>query len=83
MSSVTEKTIGGCSPTLKVQIDDEADKMTKQSENLVYVDSEEPELHASTYFALAAMFLLNLVQVFGLMGPPAGVSAFSPKINKI
>lgn len=42
-------------------------------ENLVYEDDQQPELHARTYFALAAMFLLNLVQVFGLMGPPAGV----------
>ncbi|KAJ6096719.1 hypothetical protein N7486_007465 [Penicillium sp. IBT 16267x] len=38
--------------------------------NLVYEEDEEPELHAQTYIALAAMFLLNLVQVFGLMGPP-------------
>lgn len=42
-------------------------------ENLVYEEDEEPELHAQTYFALAAMFLLNLVQVFGLLGPPAVV----------
>lgn len=42
-------------------------------ENLVYEEDKEPELHAQTYFALAAMFLLNLVQVFGLLGPPAAV----------
>lgn len=42
-------------------------------ENLVYEEEEEPELHAQTYFALAAMFLLNLVQVFGLLGPPSAV----------
>lgn len=41
--------------------------------NLVYEEDEEPELHAQTYFALAAMFLLNLVQIFGLLGPPAAV----------
>ena len=41
--------------------------------NLVYAEDEEPEFHAQTWFALAAMFCLNLVQVFGLMGPPAGV----------
>jgi hypothetical protein len=48
---------------------------TKQEieENLVYEEDEEPELHAQTYFALAAMFLLNLVQVFGLLGPPTVV----------
>lgn len=42
-------------------------------ENLFYEEDEEPELHAQTYFALAAMFLLNLVQVFGLLGPPTVV----------
>lgn len=42
-------------------------------ENLVYEEDEEPELHAQTYFALAAMCVLNLVQVFGLLGPPAAV----------
>jgi hypothetical protein len=45
--------------------------------NLVYEDDEEPELHARTYFALAAMFFLNLVQVFALQGPPAVVSGES------
>lgn len=42
-------------------------------ENIVYEEDEEPELHAQTYFALASMFLLNLVQVFGLLSPPAVV----------
>ena len=42
--------------------------------NLIYENSEEePELHARTYLALAAMFLLNYVQVVALMGPPAVV----------
>lgn len=42
--------------------------------NLTYDDvDEEPELHARTYIALLAMFLLNLVQVFALQGPPAVV----------
>jgi hypothetical protein len=42
--------------------------------NFVYDDNdEEPELHARTYFALAAMFFLNLVQVLALQGPPAVV----------
>ena len=42
--------------------------------NLVYDDvDEEPELHARTYIALAAMFFLNLVQVVALQGPPAVV----------
>lgn len=44
--------------------------------NLVYNDNdEEPEFHARTWFALAAMFLLNMVQVFALQGPPAVVCA--------
>jgi hypothetical protein len=34
---------------------------------------EEPELHARTYLALVAMFLLNMVQVIALSGPPAVV----------
>lgn len=42
--------------------------------NFVYDDNEEePELHARTYTALAAMFFLNLVQVLALQGPPAVV----------
>jgi hypothetical protein len=42
--------------------------------NLEYNDDEEePEIHARTYIALAAMFLLNLVQVVALQGPPAVV----------
>ena len=44
-------------------------------DNLTYDDvEEEPELHMRTYVALASMFLLNLVQVFALQGPPAVVS---------
>ncbi|KAK0301687.1 hypothetical protein LTR82_018166 [Friedmanniomyces endolithicus] len=44
-------------------------------DNLIYDDPEgEPELHARTYVAVAAMFLLNLVQVFALQGPPVVLS---------
>jgi len=44
--------------------------------NLGYDDDEhEPEIHARTYYALTAMFLLNLVQVLALQGPPAVVCA--------
>lgn len=43
--------------------------------NLIYDKAEEePQIHARTFVALAAMFLLNLVQVFALQGPPAVVS---------
>jgi hypothetical protein len=33
----------------------------------------EPELHARTYIALAAMILLNFVQILALQGPPTVV----------
>ena len=53
---------------------DHVDHVPEVAANLVYDDNdEEPELHLRTYFALAAMFLLNLVQVFALQGPPAVV----------
>lgn len=42
--------------------------------NLAYdIVDEEPEVHIRTYIATAAMFLLNLVQVFALQGPPVAV----------
>ena len=42
--------------------------------DLAYDDVDnEPELHARTYIALMAMFLLNMVQLFALQGPPAVV----------
>ena len=52
----------------------------KSERNLVYDDAEqEPELHLRTYVAVAAMFLLNFVQVFALTGPPVvvGVTVLS------
>jgi hypothetical protein len=50
------------------------DRHVTSATNLVYDDiDEEPELHARTYIALAAMLLLNLVQVVALQGPPAVV----------
>jgi hypothetical protein len=50
------------------------ERIVTSADNLVYDDvDEEPELHARTYIALAAMFLLNLVQVLALQGPPAVV----------
>jgi hypothetical protein len=51
------------------------DAVLTSSTNLIYLhEGEEPELHAWTYFAVAAMFLLNMVQVLALQGPPAVVS---------
>ncbi|KAJ5885601.1 hypothetical protein N7504_011437 [Penicillium tannophilum] len=49
--------------------------------NLVYEEDEEPELHIQTYIALAAMFFLNLVQVFGLLGPPFGLTYIEEDLN--
>ena len=50
------------------------ERIVTSEDNLVYNDvDEEPELHARTYLALASMFVLNLVQVFALQGPPAVV----------
>ena len=64
------------SPDIKETSENEhvEDSAKTQDLNLIYEGDEEPELHLQTYFALAAMFFLNLVQVFALMGPPAGVS---------
>lgn len=43
----------------------------EHSDNLVYENTEEePELHMKTYIALAAMFMLNMVQLVALQGPP-------------
>ncbi|KAK5444376.1 hypothetical protein LTS15_010491 [Exophiala xenobiotica] len=50
--------------------------------NLVYDDvDEEPELHARTYVALLAMFVLNMVQVFALQGPPAVLSIIGKDLD--
>ncbi len=59
-----------------------ADKESKDLEkwdtlpgNLVYDEvDEEPELHARTYGAMAALLMLNLVILFALQGPPSFVS---------
>lgn len=43
--------------------------------NLVYNDiDEEPEIHFRTYIAVAAMLILNYVQIIALQGPPVVVS---------
>ena len=51
-----------------------SEQVVTSEDNLVYDDvDEEPELHARTYIAFASMFVLNLVQVLALQGPPAVV----------
>ena len=49
---------------------------TDSSDGNLHYDEvdEEPELHMRTYVALFSMFLLNMVQVVALQGPPAVVS---------
>lgn len=45
------------------------------SHNLIYEnEDEEPVLHARTYIALAAMFLLDFIQALALTGPPTVLS---------
>lgn len=45
--------------------------------NLEYTEDVEPALHGRTYMALFALFLLNMVQVAALNGPPSGVGTVS------
>ena len=73
MFSLAEKNIEVASPASE-EIEYAGARADDHERNLVYEDDEEPKIHAQTYFALAAMFFLNLVQVFGLMGPPAAVT---------
>ena len=55
---------------------------TDSNINLVYDNEEvEPEIHARTWVALAAMFLLNYVQVFALQGPPAVLNYIGKDLN--
>ena len=50
------------------------EQVVSNDQNLHYDEvDEEPELHARTWLALAAMMLLNMVQVVALTGPPAVV----------
>ncbi|TID25717.1 putative siderophore iron transporter [Venturia nashicola] len=52
------------------------------SRDLIYEnEDEEPELHARTYIALSAMFLLNFIQAFALTGPPTVLSYIGEDLN--
>ena len=65
----------GQTPSENLSEEKHLEQVVTSEDNLVYDDvDEEPELHARTYIALASMFLLNLVQVVALQGPPAVVS---------
>lgn len=75
--SLNSDSVQGHSPVQEKNLEEvkHLEQAVTSSGNLVYDDNEEePELHARTYFALLAMFFLNLVQVFALQGPPAVVS---------
>lgn len=61
----------------KVSLEEHLEQPATQEGNLIYDGEEEPEIHMRTWIALAAMWLLNLVQVFALQGPPAVVSRLS------
>ncbi|KIW78982.1 hypothetical protein Z517_08822 [Fonsecaea pedrosoi CBS 271.37] len=51
-------------------------------QNLHYDEVDvEPELHARTYIALFSMFLLNMVQVVALQGPPAVLDFIGDSLN--
>ncbi|KEF57076.1 uncharacterized protein A1O9_07266 [Exophiala aquamarina CBS 119918] len=50
--------------------------------NLEYdILDEEPALRARTYIALAAMFMMNLVMLVALMGPPTFLTAIGEDFN--
>ncbi|KAF2162595.1 hypothetical protein M409DRAFT_58019 [Zasmidium cellare ATCC 36951] len=58
------------------------ENVDNSQDNLVYDNAEEePELHARTIVACMAMFLLNLVQVFALQGPPAVLSYIGASLD--
>ena len=55
--------------------DNQIEHVITNDGNLHYDEAdEEPEIHMRTYIALFSMFMLNLVQVVALQGPPAVVS---------
>ncbi len=57
----------------------EAEHIDLSSQNLTFDEQElEPELHARTWIALAAFFLLNFTQVVALQGPSSVVSITAP-----
>jgi hypothetical protein len=73
-SHVEEKTPSGDPEKASSTAAEHLKEAGPEDQNLVYdVVDEEPEIHARTYVAIAAMFLLNLVQVFALQGPPSVV----------
>jgi hypothetical protein len=74
-SPVHEKTMDGSFEEVEHNKKPEhSERVPTPTGNLVYdQNDEEPEIQARTFFALAAMFLLNFIQVVSLQGPPAVV----------
>ncbi|KAH7394196.1 putative siderophore iron transporter [Phaeosphaeria sp. MPI-PUGE-AT-0046c] len=58
-----------------------AETTNASQDNLTYNGDEEPELYLRTWLAVAAMFMLNFVHVFALMGPPAVLSYIGTSLN--
>ena len=71
--AVRDTAVNGSSEKTSMEAKHIEETVTQEG-NLVYDGEEEPEIHMRTWIALASMFLLNLVQVFALQGPPAVVS---------
>jgi len=66
---------GGQSQHHEDAVEDEKSRPASET-NLVYSNTEEePEIRLRTYIALAAMLMLNYVQIIALQGPPVVVSA--------
>lgn len=73
-SGPTVRSIDTKTPSEKMSVEAKHVEETITEEgNLIYDGEEEPEIHMRTWIALASMFILNLVQVFALQGPPAVV----------
>lgn len=59
-----------------------SDSDTATGGNLIYSNADdEPEFHARTVIAIAAMLLLNFVQVFALQGPATILSYIGRDLN--
>lgn len=57
-----------------IPTEDRVEEVKQPESNITYNEvDEEPSLHVRTYIALAAMFMLNLVQLVALQGPPTFV----------
>ena len=70
--------VGGGQATAKSQQDSFQLEEVEQSADLVYDDVDKvPEFHMRIWVALASMFMVNLVQIFALQGPPAVISLLS------